>query len=454
MWKSHIAKIAERVSNRLNVLKRLAGSVWGCARSTLNTTYKMFIQQIMLYCCEPLITATEVTLKPLEKAHNQALRLITGGIKSTPIDAMLLVTGSTTICSLIKEKALILTYENRPRHLKAQSGLKQKAIELKKSLQIDGRPKSLPLLMNPLADTDVVCCTQLLDYFRKSNIPPEQMHSLAFETINVNYLADQWLQVFDVNYPADQWLQVFTESQGNVGAGVYSELFSSMAPSVYSELFSFYAAATHNRSAIEGEIEAMRIEMCQLCCLDTKFTKAVTIMLPGYEIHQSSDTSGLTVSNRLYWKQRVPKTAEIYESEKLYELLREKNKTVVPQWIPGHCGIKCNAQWIPGHCGIKGNELADTHAKKWTRILQCMDRPLSFHTMKALIRRELRTSMFNELKARTKEKQRTVALSDIPDWPRIEAVAEFRLRTGHNCLAKHLHRLGLYTQPTCPLCNL
>ncbi|VDO07970.1 unnamed protein product [Rodentolepis nana] len=74
--------------------------------------------------------------------------------------------------------------------------------------------------------------------------------------------------------------------------------------------------------------------------------------------------------------------------------------------------------------------------------------------MKALIRREFQTSGFNELKARTKEKQWTVALSNIPDWPRIEAVAEFRLRTGHDCLAKHLHRLGVYTQPTCPLCNL
>ncbi|VDO07672.1 unnamed protein product [Rodentolepis nana] len=117
----------------------------------------MFIQPITLLCCEPLITATEVTLKPLEKAHNQALRLITGGIKSTPIDSMFLVTGSTTTCSLIKEKALILfeklllipmdkffnTYENRSRHLKTQSGLIQKAIELKKALQIDGKPKSL-----------------------------------------------------------------------------------------------------------------------------------------------------------------------------------------------------------------------------------------------------------------------------------------------------------------------
>ncbi|VDO10900.1 unnamed protein product [Rodentolepis nana] len=220
----------------------------------------MFIQPIILYCSEPLITALEVTLKPLEKAHNQALRLITGGIKSTPIDAMLLVTGSTTIGCLIKEKALILyekllripmdkffsTYENRPRHLKTQSGLIQKAIELKKALQIDDKPKSLSPPMNPLADIDVV----------------------------------------------------------------------------------------------------------------------------------------------------------------------------------------------------------DTLAKKGTTILQCMDRPMSFHTMKALIRREFQTSRYNEIKVQTKEKQWTVAISDTPDWPRIEAVAEFRLRTGHDCLPKHLHRLGLYTQPT------
>nr|CUU99017.1 hypothetical transcript [Hymenolepis microstoma] len=46
------------------------------------------------------------------------------------------------------------------------------------------------------------------------------------------------------------------------------------------------------------------------------------------------------------------------------------------------------------------------------------------------------------------------AFSNIADWPWPEAVAEFGLRTGHDYLAKHLHRMGVYAQPTCLLCDL
>uniref|UniRef100_A0A0R3TN63 MABP domain-containing protein n=1 Tax=Rodentolepis nana TaxID=102285 RepID=A0A0R3TN63_RODNA len=65
---------------------------------------------------------------------------------------------------------------------------------------------------------------------------------------------------------------------------------------------------------------------------------------------------------------------------------------------------------------------SDTLAKKGTTILQCMARPMSFH-----IRENSRPQGSTNSKL-TKEKQWTVAISDIP-WPRIEAVAEFRLRT-------------------------
>nr|CUU99368.1 hypothetical transcript [Hymenolepis microstoma] len=74
--------------------------------------------------------------------------------------------------------------------------------------------------------------------------------------------------------------------------------------------------------------------------------------------------------------------------------------------------------------------------------------------MKTLIRSEFTTLRSNVLKAQTKEKQWTSTLSSIADWPRVEAVAEFRLRTGHDCLAKHLQKIGVYAHLTCPRCDL
>ncbi|GBM92024.1 hypothetical protein AVEN_126351-1 [Araneus ventricosus] len=48
---------------------------------------------------------------------------------------------------------------------------------------------------------------------------------------------------------------------------------------------------------------------------------------------------------------------------------------------------------------------------------------------------------------------RRVSPSSIPDKPRRGVVAAFRLTTGHDCLAAHLHRLRISTEPFCPLCD-
>nr|CDS31781.2 reverse transcriptase [Hymenolepis microstoma] len=231
----------------------------------------------------------------------------------------------------------------------------------------------------------------------KADTLPGQMRLLALETINANYPADQWLQVF-TDGP-------YVENQANVGFGVYSELFT------------FFAAVGQNRSPFEGEIEAIKIALGQLCCRYTKFTNAVILL--------NSQSAIQSIGNR-----EPSNTAEIYECKNLYQLLKEKNKTIV-------------LQWIPAHCGIIGNERADTLSKKGTTILQAIDRPISFYTMKTLIRREFKTLRSKELKARTRENQWTASLSNIANWPRLEAVAEFRLCTGHDCLAKHLHRIGV-----------
>jgi len=76
----------------------------------------------------------------LVRAQNQALRLITGSVKTTPVDVMLFTTGNKPIQELTKEKSVLLqekllrtpgdqywkTYEDKPRNLKTENRFLQK----------------------------------------------------------------------------------------------------------------------------------------------------------------------------------------------------------------------------------------------------------------------------------------------------------------------------------------
>lgn len=82
-YKEHIADIAIRACERLNILKRLTGMKWGCATSTLNHTYKIYVKPIIKYCWGTFITAPSWQIQKLEQPQNQAMRTITGAVKST-----------------------------------------------------------------------------------------------------------------------------------------------------------------------------------------------------------------------------------------------------------------------------------------------------------------------------------------------------------------------------------
>ena len=54
-----------------------------------------------------------------------------------------------------------------------------------------------------------------------------------------------------------------------------------------------------------------------------------------------------------------------------------------------------------------------------------------------------------DLTCRTEGKRWKLDLPTITDHPINQAVATFRLSTGHDCLAKHLHRIGIRQLPYC-----
>jgi hypothetical protein len=109
-WKNHVERTVEKTKKKLNVLKRFAGSKWGSSRSVLNATYRAYIKPALQYDCEVLINATLAILNKLEVIQNQALRLITGAVKSTPLAFMQVLTRNNTL-KIEREKMALILYE-------------------------------------------------------------------------------------------------------------------------------------------------------------------------------------------------------------------------------------------------------------------------------------------------------------------------------------------------------
>ena len=62
----------------------------------------------MMYCCKTLIKVPQTVINRLEALQNQALHLITGAVKSTSIDAVLLLTETIPFLDILKIKAFLL----------------------------------------------------------------------------------------------------------------------------------------------------------------------------------------------------------------------------------------------------------------------------------------------------------------------------------------------------------
>nr|XP_042896147.1 uncharacterized protein LOC122268996 [Parasteatoda tepidariorum] len=207
----------------------------------------------------------------------------------------------------------------------------------------------------------------------------------------------------------------FDPDQPNAGAGIFYNLFS------------FGAAVGANRSAFDGEVVAIRIALEQLFCFIESFSNVVIL----------SDSKAALCSIE---SMHCPSNCDVLKCQDAIRKLHHFGKTVA-------------LQWIPGHCDIAGNERADVLAKRGTRILQALSSPVPFSALKRIIRSKIHGDFHQQLSERVKTKVwRDLRQNTIPDWPRREAVAQFRLHTGHDCLAAHLFRLGLAPDPYCSLC--
>ena len=421
-WKAHIDDLTTKSQRRFAILKRLAGCQWGCATTTLNTTYQMYIKPVLKYLCGALITASDQQIQKLELIQNQAMRLITGGVKTTPISSMLLHTGNLEIKADIAIAALkthekliclpgtdlLQKKKHYNRRLKNQDGFLQKVTKVRNELNISWKTHQLLLPANPLECFHINYYLDLINNINKDNVP-------------LNVLRDSALETIHIRYPAKVWLHIYTdgsqiEKSGLTGAGIHSELFS------------IYFTLGTNHVSFDGEIKAITIALQQLLGRTSSFSKVVIL----------SDCKSAISSIGNYNK--PPKHQDILDSRQIIKSLTTSKKEVV-------------LQWIPAHCGIAGNEAADFLAKKATTILQATSHQISYQRAAMNIQQKIKDIHKKKLEDQVMDKQWKDSVCRLPDWPRKTAVSIFRLTIGHDCLGSHLHRMGILDSPQCKLCS-
>ena len=209
-WKDHIADITARARGRLNILKRLAGTKWGCATSTLNSTYKTYVKPVMKYCCGALITAPQQKIMKLEHLHNQAMRMITGTVKPTPITSLLLCTSNMDFKSEIIESALkiheklnslqdiqhFLSNSHHNRKLKTQESFLQKVRAEKNRLDISWTTRKQLHPAKPLEIESINYNLELITLCNKEGMPKEVLKQTTLETIENRYPLNKWLHQY------------------------------------------------------------------------------------------------------------------------------------------------------------------------------------------------------------------------------------------------------------------
>ena len=87
LFNNHCVQVANRVSKRNNVLKALAGTNWGQQNETLLMTYKALGRPIANYAAPVWSTnGSESNIGKIQRAQNEALRIITGSHNMSSID--------------------------------------------------------------------------------------------------------------------------------------------------------------------------------------------------------------------------------------------------------------------------------------------------------------------------------------------------------------------------------
>ena len=384
---------------------------------TLKRLYTGRVRPVLEYGTAACDTTAKSNFYRVIKVQNQATRIITRAMKSTPIMELETITGLQSLdnrrdLKLLSQAAKFKRLQDHPMRqrlsrptkgrLKRESFIHQSRIfERRQEDILDRDPEVIPPCLAVPAwsgrTSPIIRCTIPGVDQKDSQSGPERK-SLTQEYLETNYPKESWTHGY-ANGSAENAVR-------NGGEGVYIQYAGgkedkiSLATGLYSTNYKAEAEALKTAAA--------HIEVSTHASPNVVLTDALSV-LQALQSNRDTELNDLSAA--------------------LASLCR------------GHAVI---LQWISSHCNVPGNEDADSLAKEGTAKEQ-VDRSTSYPEVKTILKAK-QHSKWRHKHPRYNKADPYYLLT------RREQVTVFRLRTGHSRLNYHLNpkvRIGHTEQCPC-----
>ena len=402
-------------------MRKLAGADWGADLSVLRRTYVGYVRPALEYGIAAWGTAARSNFQKVSKTQNQALRIMSGSLRSTPITDMESLTGLQSLEDRRDAKLLnqFFKYYYLKEHPMHNRLLRPRRGRLKRTSFIQtAKSKMTELDLHPL-ESNVALRTytsypswvrgkfpQIIDSINgissKSTLSNSEIKCITEREIN--HL-----------YPSRSWIRIFTDGSAkdatrDGGGGIYIEWPNG------EKIEQAVPTGTYSTN-YRAEAEALR-EACTI--------------LSNLTLNKKHKVVFLTDAKSVLQALTNPKDTQFVELTEQLGMIAN---------LVGQSAL----QWIPGHCGIQGNDTADRLAKNGSAMIQT-NHGLSYQETRVITKSSIQKRWLDSHKSHSRQ-------DPIHQITREGQRIIFRLRTGHNRLRYHMFKtFSVGDTDMCP-CN-
>lgn len=439
-FENHINLLIKSSTKALNILRSLAGVNWGSDPKILSMLYKSLVRSHFDYSSLAYMNCNVTLLKKLDIIQNKALRIITGAMCSTPINAMQC---ESCIPPLILRRI----------QLASNFCLKLISSDNKSVMDRILPPQSFQMSSTP---PPKISGSELI-----SGHTPELLRiAMNIYELSINiYKAKPW-PLYKTNFV------ILVNKPYNI---LRDKINNQMELNQLMENKSYYKLYTDGSKSENGVTSAFydpQLQMVKSHKIDNNssiFTAESYAMLLALQhiknIYISSDILILTDSKSLLMaldnnSQRYNLNYIIYNIRKIvYEISQLTGKII-------------NFLWVPSHCGITGNEIVDCAARNGFDADHSSLMKIPHTDYQAAITHDLKRLWHEYWNIASTQKGKWYATiqGSPPAKPWYTYKNENidnrkfitilnRLRFGHCHIPTHLNRLNLIPSAACSHCN-